>query len=215
MIKLIYVMVAIIAITVMSIRSFGGELDLNKASETIQELIFAGKFDEAEPLVRQCLQHVPEELYFLSQLDIVLNGQGKYHAADELRNQIRDIWERHHKATWLAKGSPVSDATWARMIIPAEAYYVVGTEYFQPEVIGSEFTITSFYKIIALPKSQDKETRIFKLEMSTLVEEFYVLRELFPDGGGQQIIPYGDKKPEFRTLVKDAATYLDAEQENH
>ena len=215
MIKSIYVMVAIIAITVMSIRSFGDELDLNKASETIQELIFAGKFDEAEPLVRQCLQQVPEELYFLSQLDIVLNGQGKYHAADELRNQIRDIWERHHKAKWIEKGSPVSEATWARMIVPAESYYVAGTEYFQPEVIGSEFTITSFYKIIALPKSQDEETRIFKLEMSNLVEEYYVLRELFPDGGGQQIIPYGGKKPEFRTLVKDAVTYLDAEQESH
>lgn len=192
--------------------SFGEEVDLEKTAKQIQAFIFAGKFAEAEPLVHRCLQRAPKELYFLSQLDIVLNGQGKYQEADVLRDRIREIWEQDYKADWIVTGSPVSKATWARMLVPAQTYYVVGAEYFQPEVLGSEFTITSFYKIIAQPKSEDEETRVFKLEMSNIVEEFYVLRELLKDGGGRQIIQYGGTKPDFRTVVGDTRAYLDAEK---
>jgi hypothetical protein len=76
----------------------------------------------------------------------------------------------------------------------------------------SPFTITSFYKIFVLPKSKAHMTRVFKLEMSKLVEEFYVLRELIQNGGGRQIIPYGINKPQLQQLLTDVMGYLDAEQ---
>ena len=55
-------------------------------------------------------------------------------------------------------------------------------------------------------------TRVFKLEMSKIVEEFYVLRELIQNGGGRQIIPYGINKPQLQQLLTDAMGYLDAER---
>ena len=205
--------IILLVITSIPIVGVTDEDDLNQISRIIQTFIFARRFEEAEPYVRKVLQRVPEELYFLSQLDIVLNGQGKYQEADELRNHIRSIWESKYKANWIAKGSPVAEATWARMIVSTPKYEIIGAEYFQPEVIGtSPFTITSFYKIIVLPKSKAHMTRVFKLEMSKLVEEFYVLRELIQNGGGRQIIPYGINKPQLQQLLTDAMGYLDAEQ---
>ena len=63
--------------------------DLEQESEKIQALLRAGKFDAAEPLARECIRQVPEEIYFLGQLEMVLNGQGKFREADELRERIR------------------------------------------------------------------------------------------------------------------------------
>ncbi|MEW5873146.1 MAG: hypothetical protein AB1894_28055 [Chloroflexota bacterium] len=189
-------------------------IDLRNASQVIQGLLFAGQFAQAEPLVRTCLQQVPQDLYFLSQLDIVLNGQGQAQQADEVEARIQAIWESQHKAAWEAKGRPVGEATWARMIAPARQYHVVGTQYYQPEVIGSPpATITSFYKLLALPRLKDRPPRLFKLEMSRLREEFYVLRESLPNGAGCQVIPYGPRQPEVRTLVAHTVAFLDAESQ--
>jgi hypothetical protein len=159
-----------LVITSIPIVGVTDEDDLNQMSRIIQAFIFAKRFEEAEPYVRKILQRVPEELYFLSQLDIVLNGQGKYQEADELRKHIRSIWESKYKANWVANGSPVAEATWARMIVSTPKYEIIAAEYFQPEVIGaSPFAITSFYKIIVRPKSKANMTRVFKLEMSNLL----------------------------------------------
>ncbi len=191
------------------------QLNRSEQSMKIQELIFAGKYREAEPIVRKCLQQVPREIYFLSQLDIVLNGQGKHRDADELRNDIRKVWEESHKQKWIAKGSPVAEATWARMIAASKAYQVVGSEYFIPEVIeigpAKLPGITTSYKVIALPKARGGEPRVFKLEMSNVIEEFYVLREVL-GAGGRQIIHYGSRRPDIRKLVADAIAYLDMEK---
>jgi hypothetical protein len=192
--------------------NIGEEMNLRETSMQIQSLIFTERFVDAEPLVQQCLQQVPEDLYFLSQLDLVLNGKGKYQEAEVLRSQILEIWERDHKAKWVEAGSPIAKATWARMFVPAQSYRVIGTEYYQPEVIGSDFPITSFYKIIAQPTKREQHPRVFKLEMSKLNDEFYVLREYF-QGGGQQIVQYGVEKPDFYRVVMDTKTYLDAEEQ--
>ena len=92
------------------------ESDLEQKSEKIQALLRAGKFNEAEPLARECIQQLPEEPYFLAQLGIVLNGQGKFREADELRDKIRKVWERDYKAKWIANGSPVGESSWARVV---------------------------------------------------------------------------------------------------
>ena len=111
---------------------------------------------------------------------MVLNGQGRFREADEHRERILRIWEKHYKADWIAKGSPASRAKWARIMVPAKEYNVAGAEYFQPQVIGSPpATITTFYEIIAFPKYKKQKRRVFKLEMSKIVEEYYVLREYF------------------------------------
>lgn len=215
MIKIIQCNIVILVITFTAYFVFGDDIDLSKNAENTKAFIFAGKFDEAEPLVRQCLKQAPEEIYFLSQLDMVLNGRGRYDKADENRNYIKEIWEEKHKPDWIAKGSPVSESTWVRMVLPSKDYYVIGTEYFQPEIIGTTpLTITSFYKIIALPKSKKHKARIFKLEMSKIEEEYYVLRELLDDGG-RQIIPYGSEKPDIRKLVTDAVSYLNVKHQQN
>ena len=135
--KSICSVIILLVITSIPIVGTTDEDDLNQMSRIIQTFIFAGRFEEAEPYVRKVLQRVPEDLYFLSQLDIVLNGQGKYQEADELRKHIRSIWESKYKTNWIAKGSPVAEATWTRMIVSTPKYEIIGTEYFRPEVIGT------------------------------------------------------------------------------
>jgi hypothetical protein len=183
--------------------------DCRGRSREIQQLFFAGQFEHAEPLVRSCLDKLPEDLYFLIQLDIALNGQEKYGAADRVRDQILEIWHREHEGDWKAKGSPVAEASWARLILSSREYYVVGAEYYVPEVLGSEPPqILVYYKVIALPKVEGKQPRLFKLEMSEIVTKYYVLRETFRSGG-RQVVPYGDRKPDIRQVVADAIAYLD------
>jgi hypothetical protein len=188
-------------------------LDLNQRALDAQDLIFAEKYEQAEVVIRECLKVVPKNLNFLSKLDIVLNGQGKYTDADNIRDQIREIWIKNHRDKWLADGSPVARATWARMVVQTKNYLVIGVEYYQPEVIGTNFPITSFYKIIVHPKEKGDKPRVFKLEMSNLDRVYYVLRELYLErGGGAQIIPYGSKKPEFRKVLQGAVRYLITEE---
>jgi hypothetical protein len=183
--------------------------DCRKKSAEIQQLIFAGQFEEAEPLVRRCLDKLPEDLSFLSKLDIVLNGQGKYSASEQVHDQILEIWNQKHAAKWRAKGSPVREATWARIVTHSRDYYVIGTEYYTPEVLGeAPAQILVFYKVIALPMADENEARLFKLEMSEIETKYYVLRESLGNGG-RQVIPYGDQKPDLRQVVTDSVSYLD------
>ena len=193
--------------------SVADELELNQRALDAQALIFAEKYEQAEVVIRECLKVVPKDLSFLSKLDIVLNGQGKYTDADKIGDQIREIWIENHRDKWLADGSPMARATWARMVVQTKDYFVIGVEYYQPEVIGTDFPITSFYKIIVHPKVKGDKPRVFKLEMSNLDRMYYVLRELYLEtGGGAQIISYGSKKPEFRQVLWAAVRYLMSEE---
>jgi hypothetical protein len=193
--------------------SAADELDLNQRALDAQDLIFAEKYERAEVVIRECLKVAPKDLNLLSKLDIALNGQGKYPDADNIRDQIREIWIENHRDKWLADGSPVARATWARMVVQTKNYFVIGVEYYQPEVIGTDFPITSFYKIIVHPKIKGDKPRVFKLEMSNLDRAYYVLRELYlKRGGGAQIISYGSKKPEFRQVLRAAVRYLISEE---
>ena len=186
--------------------------DCKEEAAEIQQFIFAEKFEEAEPIVRKCLEGFPEDLAFLSNLDIVLNGQGKFNASKQVHDQILEIWKRDYEPKWREKGSPVSESSWARMVMQSKDYHVIGTEYYTPEPLGKEpATIYSFYKLIAFPKDDEGEARLFKLEMSDILGKYYVLRESFGNGGGAQRIPYGDQKPELRRVVKEAVSYLDNE----
>jgi hypothetical protein len=189
-------------------------LDLPKTAEVIQTLISAGKFAEAEPFVQKCLKEAPDDLYFLSQLDMVLHGRHKDQEAEKLGIRIHSLWKAKHESQWIAKGSPVAEATWARMFIPGQKYNIVLSEYFRPEMIGAPpLTITSYFKVIVLLKSAGHESRVFKLEMSKLTEEFYVLRELTGQRDeGRQTISYGSQKPTLRRLADDVVAYLNTER---
>ena len=185
--------------------------NFEEKSRRVQAFLLDGKFDDAEPLVRECLEEAPKDISLLSQLDQVLNGQRKYAEADLVRDRIRMIWKKEHERNWRKKGAPVGEATWARMIVSSRDYHVIGTEYFTPEVLRPEPTITTFYKVIALSKMEGRIARLFKLEMSDIVGKFYVLREDW-GSGGRQIIPYGESMPDIRQVVADAVDYLDSNQ---
>lgn len=189
--------------------------DCRVEAVNFRKLIYAGQFKEAEPSVRDCLERHPEDLGFLSSLDVVLNGQGRYDDADKVRDQILEIWKRDYKAKWIENGSPVGESSWARMVMQSKDYHVIGTEYYTPEPLGEKKPpmIVSFYKLLAFPEAEGGKTRLFKLEMSDIIGKYYVLRESFGDGGGAQRIPYGDEKPELRRVVKEAVSFLDSEKD--
>jgi tetratricopeptide (TPR) repeat protein len=190
------------------------EEDFEARFKEIEALLNAGKYKEAEPLARKCLEQTPRDLAFLSQLDMSLNGQERHAEADQLRDHILEVWEQDRKEEWLAKGSPKGEATWARFIVPSKDYVVIGTQYFTPELLGAvdEPHITSFYKIILRPRDKSHGLHIMKLEMSELVEPYYVLREQVKNGG-DQLIPYGSRKPELREVVHDLLEVLEGKRE--
>jgi hypothetical protein len=185
--------------------------DLEQKSEKIQALLRTGKFNEAEPLARECVQQLPEEIYFLGQLEMVLNGQGKFREADELRDKIRKVWERDYKAKWIAKGSPVGESSWARVVGSSKEYDVFGAEYFVPRLLeGSDrkHGLVAFYKVIAFPKTADGASRIFQLNKSAN-EKHYFLEE-FSDKAISMAKMYGNELPDIRAVVADAIGYLDS-----
>lgn len=186
--------------------------DLKARFDAIDGLLRAGRYREAEPLVRKSLEHAPRDLAFLSQLDSTLNGLERFAEADQLRDRILQIWEQDQKQKWLAKGSPKGEAAWARFIVPTKDYWVIGCQYFTPELLGAgEPQITSFYKIVLHPRDHSHGTHVMKLEMSRLDQPYYVLREALRNGG-DQLIPYGSQKPELRQVVHDLLEVLNGKR---
>ena len=91
---------------------------------------------------------------------------------------------------------------------------MIGTEYYTPEIIGDDAKIVITYKIILAPISEDKQIRLFKLEMSNIVTEYYVLCEYVFNNDQTmhfQRIPYGREKPDLRDVVSDLIEYLNHE----
>jgi hypothetical protein len=206
--KITYYIAAIFGLIVTT-TVFASADDCVKQADQMQQLLFAGEYTKVEPAIRKCVEMHPKEVVFLSKLDIVLNGQGKYSEASKLRKQILDIWHQYYEADWRAKGSPVRESSWARMIVSTKDYNVIGVEYFVPQLLNEDPPLKAFYKVIALPRSQDMKARLFKLEMSQWDDtRFHVLREQL-ESGGKQIVQYGDKRPAFHRMVKDAAAYLE------
>ena len=93
---------------------------------------------------------------------MVLNGQGKSREADELRERIRKLWEKDYKAEWIAKGSPVGESSWARVVGSSKDYDVFGVEYFVPRLLegadrkdpNSDFICDSVYLLWLSPPSE-------------------------------------------------------------
>ncbi len=174
----------------------------------------SGEFAKAEPLVRECLREVPQEIYFLGQLEMSLNGQGKYDEADQVAARVRQIWKTEYKEKWIADGSPVATASWARIMIFSRDYYVIGTEYFIPHSVYMDpppkskgLALMADYKVIARPRRKDGVSRIFMLDKSAY-EKHYFLEE-FSANAILMVATYGNEKPDIRTLTKVVADYLD------
>jgi hypothetical protein len=188
--------------------------DLSQIAELIENLLKQGEFEKAEPLARECLWQVPHEIYFLGQLEISLNGQGKYVEADQVAARVRQIWKSEYKEHWIAEGSPVAESSWARVIIFSKDYYLFGTEYFMPHLVGGDpkhkneaFDLMADYKVIARPKQGGGASRIFMLD-KTGSEKRYFLEE-FSAKQITLVATYGNEKPDIRTLTKKVADYLD------
>ena len=189
--------------------------DLDQKSEKIQVLLRAGKYDEAEPLVRECIRQMPEEIYCLGQMEMVLNGQSKFRQADELRDRIRKLWEEDYKANWIAKGSPVGESSWARVVGFSKEYAVFGAEYFIPRLFEGSAkdpsALIAYYKVIAFPKTGNGPSRIFQLDKSA-IEKHYFLEE-FSDEAISLSKMYGNQIPDIRAVVADTIAYLDGKKE--
>lgn len=189
--------------------------DLSQKSQAIEDLLKSGKFEKAEPLVRECLRQLPHEIYFLGQLEMSLNGQGKRREADEVAAHIRQIWKSEYKERWIAKGAPVAESAWARIMTASRDYYVIGTEYFMPHLVEGDpkNKITSLwadYKVIALPKRADGGSRIFMLNKAASEKNYFL--EEFTDKSIVMVAVYGKEKPDIRDLAKRVADYLDGGQ---
>ena len=197
-----------LALTFVLALTLSAQDDLSQKSQVIEDLLKSGKFEKAEPLVRECLRQVPHEIYFLSQLEISLNGQDKHGEADDVAARIRQIWKSEYKEAWIAKGSPVADSSWARIMTASRDYYVIGTEYFLPHPLGEH--LMADYKVIALPKRKDGGSRIFMLD-KTASEKNYFLED-YTGVAIVMVAAYGKEKPDIRDLAKMVAGYLDRGQ---
>jgi hypothetical protein len=182
------------------------------AMKAIQDrYLWEGDGEAAEPLIRACLKQDADSILVLAQLDIALNAQKKYDEADEVAARIRAIWNRDMLADWVKRGSPVAEGSWARILVVSRDYGIAGAAYYEPQKLGAkEPRITNYFKFIVFPKDTTRnKTRLFKLEMSNLLEPYHVLREVLEDGG-RQAIPYGRKKPTIQSAAQDLVKYLDS-----
>ncbi|HTY24781.1 MAG TPA: hypothetical protein VMC85_16750 [Desulfomonilaceae bacterium] len=178
------------------------------------------EFAKAETMARQCLLQSPDDINFLSQLEMSLNGQQKYEEADQVAARVRQIWKSKYKEEWIAKGSPVAESSWARVITSSKNYYVIGTEYFMPHRLGGdptgndkEFALIASYKIIATPKRENGSSRIFMLD-KTASENNYFLEE-FSGKAIVMVAAYGRREPDIRVLAKTVVDYLDGSSSDH
>jgi hypothetical protein len=189
--------------------------DLEQKSKKIQALLLAGKFDEAEPVVRECIRQLPAEIYFLGQLEMVLNGQGRFREADELRHQIRKLWEKNYKAEWIAKGSPVGESSWARVVGSSRDYDVFAVEYFVPRLLEGKdrkdpFALIAYYKVIALPKQGNGPSRILQFDKAANEKNYFL--EEYSEKAISMAEMYGNEMPDIRTVIRDAISYLDGKK---
>jgi len=186
--------------------------DLSQKAQQIGELLRSGEFSNAEPLVRECLKQAPHDIYFLGQLEMALNGQGKYAEDDQVAANVRQIWASEYKEEWLAKGSPVAESSWARIMISTKDYYAIGVEYFLPHLVEGKAAkdkrsnLMADYKVIALPKRKDAGSRIFQLN-KTAWEKLYWLEE-YSSESVNTVHTY-PVKPDIRAITKAVAEYLD------
>jgi len=192
----------------------------SQKSQEIGNLLRSEEFAKAETMARQCLLQSPDDINFLSQLEMSLNGQQKYEEADQVAARVRQIWKSKYKEEWIAKGSPVAESSWARVITSSKNYYVIGTEYFMPHRLGGdptgndkEFALIASYKIIATPKRENGSSRIFMLD-KTASENNYFLEE-FSGKAIVMVAAYGRREPDIRVLAKTVVDYLDGSSSDH
>jgi len=188
--------------------------DLSRKAQEIEELLRSGQFSSAKPLARECLKHAPHEIYFLGQLEMSLNGQGKYAEDDQVAANVRQIWANEYKEKWLAKGSPIAESSWARIMIPSKDYFAIGAEYFTPHLVegsveGKEkaSALVADYKVIALPKHEGVASRIFMLNKAAAEKDYFL--EEYSRPRLSMVASYPKEKPDIRIVTKAVVVYLD------
>lgn len=183
------------------------ELDIELAYTKAQSLLYMNEYEEALYYINYCLDLYPENIAFLSNLDIIYNGLEEIEKANNIRKKILKIWNKEYKDDWILRGSPIAESTWARYLKVTNSHIIIGTEYFMPEKLGD---ITNYYKIILQDKFDQKIVRIYKLEHSNIIEEYYVLSEI-NKGSFTQQISFGNKKPDLYQLMENFEIYINNE----
>lgn len=178
----------------------GEEATLQALYETLADR----KYSEAEKAARLAIEQYPERIEFYVCLDQALNGQKRYEEAEAVRNQILTVWTAHYKEEFLEAGMPIRLRTWARMVTYTPGFIILSCEYFMPEELGDEEPkITNYYKFIVHYGPNPQDVRIFKLEHSNIIADYYVIGEL-SDAGHRQVVSFGSQKP----TLQDATAAL-------
>jgi len=181
---------------------------ISQNANNVYDLLMQKKYTEAEKLAKELLIEKPHDLVLLAQLDVALNAQKKYLESEKLHDEIIKIWNSYYKDDFIKKGSPIGESSWARIVTESNDYFIISCEYYMPEKLGEEEpTILNFYKFIVQSKKDKNKYRLFKLEMSNVIGEYYVLSEI-SNGGFSEIIPYGSKKPSIFKITNDLIEYL-------
>lgn len=184
-------------------------LDVEWHSQTIESLMMTGKFDDAEPLVHKRIQEAPNNINSLELLEVLMNGQHKFHEADEVRTQIRTLWLQQCKKDWIAKGSPTEESHWWRMASQSKDYYVVGSEYFLPQIIEGDprdrSALIGYYRILGYPTAGGR-ARLFLLNHAKTEKDYFL--EEFSRDKITMASSYA-KMPDLRVVVADVVKYLD------
>ena len=94
-----------------------------------------------------------------------------------------------------------------RFVVNTKKHHYVGYEFIVPDTQRVD-GITTYYEIQILHRPGPKKRRLY-LEMSELVGKYHVLRETYDNGGGAQLIPYGEKKPDLKKVMTDLVALVE------
>ena len=196
---------------------YGGEIDLQQTSIKINDLLFNNKINEAEPLTRECIKAAPNDIYFLSRLEIILNAQNKFKEADELSKKIHTIWEKSFDETdgKNANTKYTRNDQHLRVIGHAVKYTILGAEFFQHVKMKWRpplFNTYLVYTLSAFPKSEGSAERRFVLEKNhTIKMTSYLLKEYLPNGEKNMFFLYDAQQPHIREVANDVIEFLNEE----
>lgn len=179
-----------------------------RVSGIFMALFRQGEYRAAEQLARAMLDESPRNLGFLQWLDIALNGQGRASEAEMVRLRVLAAWREMQQGIPVDCGFNVAEECWMRVVDRRDGYLLVISEYYHPATTCQDpCRFALCYKCV-VTQDQEGKSRLFRLEYSRLIDDYYTLREVFPSGG-RQLVVYGETRPSLARIVKDLGIQID------
>ncbi len=205
--KLAYFLVIIQIIPFSILFSEEVETPINKFGN----LFYSKKFKEASIFAKEHIKSNPNDVIGYVWIDLICNTAGNCSDSEKNRNNVLRIWKKYYKSKYEKGNIPIRLRTWGRKFSETDKWAITTTEYYEPEELNEKSpTILNHYKFIVQLKEYPQKIRIFKLEHSNVVEDYYVLTEV-SNNGFAQIIPYGSIKPLIFNVTSDLEKYLQNE----